>query len=250
MSSSLSTRALGRRQIAVLVAAIFAFGGFAAWRTQAGAHAAEPSVDQHMTCKLAGALTVSYTVDRKPAEGVIAGKTLTLITKSAVQLSEGVANIGIKTMKITIPNPEGVGAAGSITATGGNLTKADQAVAGTATVLSMTAGAGVTAGTLEVPTLSIPFDIPESAAGKTISFPGPSSLELGVEVAGTALTETCTSDAGNPALLTIGPSGETTITEAPPTTAAAKGTDDTGEAGTAGAAKKPVAVKASPRFTG
>jgi hypothetical protein len=283
--SSLSVRALGRRQIAVVGIALLVFGGYAIYRTQARAQAHETYADQKMTCTIAGAITVSYTVNHQPMEGAVAGQTFTIDTKSTVALNPSTPEVAIKTMAITIPTPAAVKGGGEIMVMGGNLKKAGQSTQGADTVLSLTADAGVTSKTLQVPELMIPFEIPAAAAGQTVAFPGPSKLALGAELQGNAINENCTADASNAALLTVKPSGGTaattvagqttmpmgattttkasgaTTTQAPTTTV--KGAPTTAKVATttastpstggevgSGNAGAPVAVPVSPHFVG
>jgi hypothetical protein len=246
--SSLSIRARGRRRVAALAAGVAAFGALSVFPLQAaGAH--ETQVTLGMTCVLAGALPITYTVDHDP-ETPVAGKVLTLDVKTSVAANPAVGPIGIKSMTITIPIPQGVAGGGDVMVMGGNLTKAGQTIEAGTLVLSLTANAGVTVATLQVPELMIPVQLADEVP-ETIVFEGPSKLTLDVGIA----TETCTANADNPPLLSIKPTGGQVVaptTKAPTTTTTrAAGTPGTTVAGGApGEAKKPTAVKATPRFTG
>jgi hypothetical protein len=252
--SSLSMRALGRRKAAVVGVALVAFGGYAGYRTQAGAEAHETFSDQKMTCQIAGAITVSYTLTHTPEAGAVAGQTFTLDIKSTVALNPATPEVAIKTMTITIPTPAAVIGGADIMVMGGNLAGAGQTTEGTDTVLSLTADAGVTSKTLQVPELMIPVEVPLAAAGQSVSFAGPSKLVLGAELQGTPITETCTADASNAPLLTVKPSGGTVestapvpTTTTPPTTGGATTTSRPSGATTTGAPT--TTVKAVPTPT-
>ena len=81
--TSMPIRGIGRRQLAVLMAALLAFAGFAMWRTSQSASAAAATVQQNLTCGLAGDLAVTYTVESTPAVPE-AGKAFTLTTSSSM----------------------------------------------------------------------------------------------------------------------------------------------------------------------
>jgi hypothetical protein len=196
-----SVRALGRRQIAVIAAALVAFGGFAAYRTQSSAGAHETQVALGMTCSLAGPLTVNYTVSHTPESGAIAGQTFTLDVKSSATLPENLATVGVTAMTIIIPVPAGVTGGGDVMVMGGTFTKSSQSLSGGSLSLGLAANPGTTVGSMAIPELMIPVGIPADAAGQTIAFNGPSTLSITVNVAGTPITESCSANAGNPPLV-------------------------------------------------
>jgi hypothetical protein len=215
--SSLSSRAFGRRQVAVLVVASLALVGFVTFRArQASAH--ETYVDQAMTCTIGGNITAHYTINHEP-ETLTPGVEFTIDTKSTVDLDPSAPDVPIKAMKIIIPNPADVVSAGDIMVMGGNLKKASQTSEGANTILNMTANAGVTSKTIQVPELMIPVTVGPAAAGKVINFYGPNTLELTILIGTVEAPVTCTGAATNPPILAIkAQSPATTTTTAAPTT--------------------------------
>jgi len=214
--SSLSSRAFGRRQIAVLVVASLALVGFVSFRArQASAH--ETYVDQAMTCTIGGNITAHYTINHDP-ETLNVGQVFTIDTKSTVDLDPTAPDVPVKAMKIIIPNPAEVVSAGDIMVMGGNLKKAGQSTEGANTILNMTADAGVTSKTIQVPELMIPVTVGPAAAGKVINFYGPNTLELTILIGTVEAPVTCTGAATNPPILAIKGVGTTTTTKAPTTT--------------------------------
>jgi hypothetical protein len=278
MSNSRLARARGRRQIAVVLGAVVAFGAFAAYRTQSGAQAHETTVDLGMTCAVAGALTVSYTVDHEPETGAVAGETFTLNVASSVVLNPSLPEIAVTGMAVTIPVPAGVTDGGAVEVSGGSFTKTGQSNAGANLVLDLAANPGTTTKNLAMPTLSIPVGVPAAAAGQTLTFAGPSSLAITADLGGTPINETCTAAAGNPPLVTTvvasgsapgtggGPTTSAPPTSAPKTTAPATTKAPTTtkapattvqptttvvvSGGQTGSSPAAVAVTAQPQFTG
>jgi hypothetical protein len=240
--SSLPTRSLGRRKVAATAAALVAFGGLSVFYGQSPASAHETTVTLGMTCQVAGAIDVDYTVSHEPEAGATAGELFTINTSSKVATDLAI-EVGLKTINITIPTPAGVTNGGQITTTGGNLHKTGQAGSDGETVLTLTADAGVTNKTMQMPTLHIPVMI-SAKHPETINFAGPSTLALGVIFSGQDVTETCTANDGNPPLLSIKPTGGSVVA-APPTTK--KTTTTVKGAAEAGGATP---IKATPQFTG
>lgn len=216
---SRSTRVFGRRQLAVLLAAFTAFGAFAAYRSMQSADAHETTVDLGLTCPLAGALTVTHTVSHTPTAGAVAGELFTISDKSSVALAPTFPEVGVTSMKITIPIPAGVTSGGEVHLMGGTFTKGGESVGAGGLTITLTANPGTTSKTMSVPELMIPVNIPAGAAGQTIAFAGPSTLVIDVNFMGNPLTETCTANPGNPPLVsTVVAPGSTATTAGPTTT--------------------------------
>jgi len=220
MSSSI--RAIGRRQIAVVVAALLAFGGFAVYRTQTAAGAHETTVVLGLQCTVAGAMSATYTVSHDPTDGAHAGAPLTLnVATQLGAVPDTLKGIGLSTMNITIPIPDQIVAGGDIMVMGGNLTKTSQTVSGTSAQLALTAAPGVTLGTLQMPSLMFMLQVKPGATGPIV-FQGPSAIQLNVNFLGTPITENCTAVATNPPLVSVPVVAATTTTTATtmPTTTA------------------------------
>ena len=222
--SSLSSRAFGRRHVAVLVVAALALTSFVLVRARQ-ADAAETKASMKMQCLVGGAITVNYTINHTPPSGPIAGQVFTLHTSTVVELAATTPDVPVNGLTITIPNPAGLTPGGEVTLEGGNLTKVSEAIEGSNLILKMQANAGVTTKSMVTPAMSIPVMVPASLAGQPITFQGPSLFQLGIKLLGQDLTEQCTAAADNPPLLVtpavVSPTTTTTTTTTttrPPTT--------------------------------
>jgi hypothetical protein len=202
-------RALARPQLVVLAAALLAFGAFAIYRTATSAQAHETYVDMSMTCDNGSQIKVSYTVNHDPEAGAIAGQLFTIKAQSSVTVDPAMPDVPLSTVAVTIAEPADVGPAGDVKVVGGNLTKASQTTASGNIVVNLTAGAGVSPKTLQVPELDIPVNLPAATAGKILNFPGPSQIALGMTGQPTV---GCTAAATNSPLITVKPSGGTATT--------------------------------------
>jgi hypothetical protein len=216
MSSSI--RAFGRGKIAVLLAALLAFIGFAVVRTQLGAEAHETTVVLTSTCDIGGAQSTTYTVTHDPLSAV-PGQPLTLNVASSLapQSDPNIAGLPLKSITLTVPTPAQV-TGGDIMVMGGNLSKGSQTnnPDGSATIV-LNANAGVTVGTLQIPTLMFMLTVKAGITGPIV-FQGPSKLAIGVDFLGTPVNVTCTADAANPPLVSIPVAAPATTTTAAPTT--------------------------------
>jgi hypothetical protein len=254
-----SSRAPRRKQIAVVVVAVLAFVGFAAYRTQSAAEAHEEHLTMAMTCAVVGPMNVDYTVSHTPVAGAVAGQTFTLDVKSAVVIP-GAYDFPVISMQLTIPIPAGVTGGGDVMVMSGSFTKASQTTDGGSLVVNLDAKAGTTTKNLVAPGLMIPVGIPADAAGETIVFAGPSKLVTTVDFAGTPVPAECTPNDGNPALVTtkVAPAGSTPATTAAPgpttkpgtATPTTKAPATAGGGGTPKPGGPPKAVSATPNYTG
>jgi hypothetical protein len=232
---SLPFRGLQRRQLAVIMAAMLVFAGFAMWRTQLSANAAAPvAVAQQMTCGVAGPLTVNYLVSGAP-DSPKAGQDFTLTTESTIALSNpDLAGVGVRGMVINIPVPAEVTTNNNtIMVMPGSFTKAGETTANGVTTLTLTANPSadppVNLGNLKV-SLMTTTKIKAGTEGKTIQFVGPSSIATATAFDnpdGTPLTDTCTANAGNPPLLTTTVAAAATTTTVAPTTTTTRATTTT-----------------------
>jgi hypothetical protein len=233
--TSLPFRGLQRRQLAVVMAAMLVFAGFAMWRTQLSANAAPPvPVAQQMTCGLANAITVNYMVSGAP-ETPKAGQDFTLTTDSTIALSNpDLAGVTVRGMVINIPVPAEVTTNdNTIMVMPGSFIKAGETTAGGVTTLRLTADPSanppVNLGNLKV-SLMTTTKIKPGTEGKTIQFVGPSSIDTATgfdNADGTPLTDTCTANAGNPPLLTTTVAAAATTTTVAPTTTTTRATTTT-----------------------
>jgi hypothetical protein len=235
-----SNRALGRRRVAVLLAASAAFGGLLIAGTQTVASAHETTVDLPLKCTLIEApLVVHYTVNHEPDKAE-AGKAFTLKVASSVPAPVGFEALKPESIEISIPVPSDL-AGGTIATEGGNLTKASATTSGDITTLVLKpANADVTLGNMKMPTLVISATVSDGV-GSTIVVEGPTNIKVNL---GGGLGDTCTAQGDN-VLVKVpasGSGGPNTVKRTTTTTTAAAG----GEKET----EKPKAVKATPKFTG
>jgi hypothetical protein len=233
MSSS-SIRAIGRRQIAVIVVALLAFAGFAVYRTQSEAGAHEVTTVLGLQCGLAGALSSTYVSTHDPLDGAHPGQPFTLnVTPQLAAIPANFAGFGLTSVSITIPIPDQIVPGGDIMVMGGNLTKASQTVSGTSAVVNLTAAPGTTLGTMQFPGLMFMLQVKPGATGP-ILFQGPSTIALTVNVLGAPITETCNAAAGNPPLVSVPvvAAATTTTTTVAPTTTTTRATTTTTRATT------------------
>jgi hypothetical protein len=212
MSSSL--RVLGRRKIAVLVAAFLLFGGVIAYRTTARVEAHETTAVLTMQCGTVGAMPTTYTFSHDPLAAV-PGQMLIANVSAAMpppQASMNAIKIDGVTMVLPIPNEV---TQGDIMVMGGNLTKQSQAVSGSSVTLTLApSGNNVTLGNLQMPSLMIHTTVKANVTTDAILFQGPSSLRLQVTVPIIgAFTETCTPAANNPPVGRVPMQGATTTTD-------------------------------------
>jgi hypothetical protein len=215
----LSSRALRRPQVAVMAAALVAFGGFAVARTQMGAEAHETSVTLPMDCGQGGITPIAFTVDHTPAAAV-PGQPFQLDVDAKMPAPPaGTESIPIGSLDVTVALPDQVTYT-DITATGGNLTLASKTPEAGGVTVHLTANAGATIGNLAVPHLSVKTTV-KAGVSAPIVFQGPSRFNIIISLGGTNITQACTPVAGNPPLVTIplGTPPTTTVpTTAPPTT--------------------------------
>jgi hypothetical protein len=217
--ASRSVRALRRPQLAVVLVALAATGAVAAHRVQSPAGAHETKIDLGMTCPLGGPITVSYTVSHTPTSGAVAGEVFTLSVRSTVALGADVPEVPVKTLRITVPVPVGLGRGGAVHVMGGTFTGSAE-LTGAEVVVSLTADDGINTRNMAVPELMIPLSVPPGSAGQTLAFAGPSSIDLGLDFLDTPIDEKCVANAGNPPLVTtvVAPGSGGPVTTAPPVT--------------------------------
>jgi hypothetical protein len=199
MSSS-SIRALGRKRVAIIMAALLAFGGFAIYRTQASAQAHETTAVLNLVCPLAGNMAVTYTVSHTPEDGAHPGQPLLLSVSSAMPAAPagGVSGIGVTKITISIPVPAQV-TQGNIDVMGGTFTKGSQTANGNSVDLVLNANAGTTVGTIAMPMLMVNMGIKTGITGPIV-FQGPSKLVIATSL---GINETCTADAANPPMASV-----------------------------------------------
>jgi hypothetical protein len=206
------SRVFGRRQLAVVVAAVLAFAGFAVLRSQTAATADTKTTPISVTCPIVGAVSVSVTATDTPDPAVEGGSVTLEVQSGSPSIP---ITVTINSITLVIPAPEQVASLDSVSFSGGNMTGA-YTVAPDNSSVSVVFTGPVQSNAVSLPSMSIKTTLKSGIAGQTISWAGPASIASDVTGLG-ALT--CTAAATNPAIQTTAVEGAaTTTTEAPTTT--------------------------------
>jgi hypothetical protein len=191
-------RARGVAAVAVVAVASF---GVALYGASGPVHAVETSVEIRTTCTLDGVVPVRFTVDHEP-ETTLAGEPFTIHLRTDFRLAEGTPELPLRSLDLTIPVPAGV-TVGVVGVSGGTFTEVGQDTFGGNVMVHLTAVPGTTTASLRVPDLAIAARIAEGWAGATVTFRAPTNLAVGLDVAGTPVTDSCYATADSPPLLTV-----------------------------------------------
>ena len=211
--STLSRRAFGRRQLAVLVAVTLALAGMVVVRGQRAASADTKTTAVSVTCPIVGAVSVNITASDTP-DPATAGGSVTLDVQSGAPSIP--ITVTINSITLVIPSPEQVASLDGVTFDGGNMTGAFTVAPDNKSVSVVFTGP-VQSTAVTLPKMSIKTTLKSGTAGQTISWSGPTSIASNVAGLG---NQTCTSAATNPAIQTtaIGAAAVTTTVPATATT--------------------------------
>ena len=223
---SVSVRSLGKRQLVVLMAAVLAFAGLIAVKSDHSAFAASKTVSLDLSCSTNLGITVTATAGittfATPDPGVAGAPVDLTIQPSAPKLS---LTVNINSIVITTPIPAQVSPASITTsfvngATPANFT-GSSAVSGTNLVLTFT-GAGVSSDSAVLPNVIVHSTINAGTAGQTLSLGAPTLITSDTTLGGNAVSATCAPTASSPTELNsfviAAPVVTTVPTTAPPTT--------------------------------